>query len=352
MDSQDYPENPENNEDIKIAPETLALVLSKKYGVEIIGAEYRTTRLHGGTLGDVRLVTGTMVLSDGTSLPYSVVLKTQRKWERYGDPGSWRREYDLYSSDLGEAFSDTFRRAACYHAELDDSEARLWMEYVDGTSGLELTPDMYERAAGELGKFQGRLYANNHKILQNQTNLSELGYLKKSYLHYRSWSEVYDYIREGSCEIPSHLRNMIIYIDENIDEIFTRIEKLPVVFCHRDFWITNIFYMGGVITLIDWDTSGWGYMGEDIASLVADESDIENMEHNFRRCVEAYYKGFSEYADAPYISENCVYELILLKFGYRIIEWYKFSDSPEEKTMALKNLQKIYEIGKNNKIIY
>ena len=74
---------------------------------------------------------------------------------------------------------------------------------------------------------------------------------------------MYDYIREGSCEIPSHLRNMIIYIDENIDEIFTRIEKLPVVFCHRDFWITNIFYMGGVITLIDWDTSGWGYMGED-----------------------------------------------------------------------------------------
>jgi len=47
-----------------------------------------------------------------------------------------------------------------------------------------------------------------------------------------------------------------------------RIERLPVVLCHRDFWVANIFYKDQKILLLDWDTTGWGYMGEDIASWI------------------------------------------------------------------------------------
>jgi len=87
---------------IHIRSETLTHVLSKMLRTNIIRASYRTKQLQGGTLGDVRLVTGMAESSNGKKLPHKVVLKILKKWERPGDPASWRREYDLYTSDFGK----------------------------------------------------------------------------------------------------------------------------------------------------------------------------------------------------------------------------------------------------------
>ncbi|MCJ7842437.1 aminoglycoside phosphotransferase family protein [Lederbergia sp. NSJ-179] len=343
-----------NNHDERfVNPEVLELALSKMFNKTIIRADYRLKELQGGTIGDVRLVTGMAETSDGEHLPYKMVWKTQKKFERYGDPNSWRREYDFYRSNFGALLSESFRWPECYHAEMNEekNETQIWMEYIDGISGLDLTGDMYERAAAELGRFQGKLYAEQPVVLQSLTNLSKVDYMKNFYLHYRSWNRVYDYIRSDACEIPKHLCKMLIDIDKNADEIFNRIEKLPIVLCHRDFWVANIFYSDGKTILIDWDTTGWGYLGEDMASLIADEADIEHMVEYYRRCIPAYYKGFSEYADISHITDNCVYEMILLMFGYRLVEWYmnagsgnKLQETDDERTLYIHTLQKIHEL--------
>lgn len=334
-----------NNHDEKfVKPEKLALVLSKMFGKTIISADYQLKELQGGTIGVVRLVTGIVETSDGENLPYKMVWKTQKKFERYGDPDSWRREYDLYASDFKKVFSDSFRWPECYHAEINGDEIQLWMEYIDGVSGLNLTSEMYERIAEELGRFQGKLYNERPKVLQNLSNLSKVEYMKNNYLRYRSWNVLYDYIRSDDCEIPKHLCKMLIDLDNNADEIFSRIEKLPMVLCHRDFWVANIFYLDSKIVLIDWDTAGWGYMGEDIASLITDEAEVCHMIEYYQKCIPAYYKGFSEYADVYHVSEHCIYELILAMFGYRLVEWYKFASSPEDKSMHLNTMQKIHEM--------
>ncbi|WP_274310043.1 aminoglycoside phosphotransferase family protein [Solibacillus daqui] len=326
--------------------EKLIYALNQKFKTNIISTDYQTMPLQGGTVGDVYLVTGIAETVDGDKLHYRIVLKIQKQWERYGDPGSWRREYDLYSSDLGATFSQALRWPICYHAELNAemNEYYLWLEYIDGVTGLDLTSDMYEAAALELGRFQGKLYAEQPAVLQSLTNLSHPDLRKNSYLRYRSWPVVYDYIRSEDCELPLHLRQMLIDIDEQADEIFARIEKLPLVLCHRDFWVTNLIYADGKFALIDWDTSGWGYLGEDLASLIADESDIDNMVENYQRCIPAYYNGFSEYADVSQISDPCVYELILLVFGYRLVEGYLYTEADDEKTKLVDTLQKIYEM--------
>ena len=326
--------------------EKLTYVLSAVYSVKITHASCEAKQLHGGTLGDVQLITGIAETADGKKLPYKIVLKTQKKWERYGDPNSWRREYDFYKSDFGTLFSDSFRWPKCYHAEInkEENETQIWMEYIDGISGLNLTCDMYEQAAEELGRFQGKLYAEKPDALKNLSNLSVVKFAKNFYLHYQSWKEVYDYIRSDDCELPKHLCKMLIDIDENEREVWNRIEKLPIVLCHRDFWVTNIFYSDNKIVLIDWDTAGWGYLGEDLASLLADEADIENLIENYKRCVPAYYKGFSVYVDVSHITDNCVRELILILFGYRLVEWYKFAASSDEKGLHFNTLQKIYEM--------
>ena len=329
-----------------ILKKTLKYALSRRFKKEIVSADYQTTSLQGGTVGEVNLITGIAETADGKQLPYRIVLKKQIKWERYGDPDSWRREYDLYASDLGATFSDALHWPTCYHAEMnaEEDEFELWLEYIDGITGLDLTGDMYEQAALELGRYQGKLYAEQPAVLESLTNLSHADLRKNTYLHYRSWPVVYDYIRSEDCALPKHVRQMLIDIDEHADEILARIEQLPLVLCHRDFWVTNIFYTDGKITLIDWDTSGWGYLGEDIASLIADEADIDHMVEYYQRCVFAYYQGFSEYADAPPVADHCVYELILLLFGYRLVEWYLFSEEDDEKTKHLQTLQQIFEM--------
>lgn len=145
---------------IHINTKTLKHVLSKMLGKSISHADYHAQELHGGTLGEVRLVTGTAVTTDDDCLPYKVVWKKQKKWDRPGDQDSWRREYDLYASDLGKAFTGSFSRPECYHAEMNCDEIQIWMEYIDGISGRNLTIEMLETAALELGRFQGRIAAH------------------------------------------------------------------------------------------------------------------------------------------------------------------------------------------------
>ncbi|WP_411830342.1 phosphotransferase family protein [Paenibacillus alba] len=151
-------------------------------------------------------------------------------------------------------------------------------------------------------------------------------------------------MRSEDFELPLYLRQMLIDIDEQADEIFARIEKLPLVLCHRDFWVTNLIYADGNFALIDWDTSGWGYLGEDLASLIADEPDINHMVEHYQRCIPTYYKGFSEYAAVSRIADHCVYEIILLVFGYRLVEGYLHTETDDEKTKHVHTLQKINEM--------
>ncbi|MDX8367967.1 aminoglycoside phosphotransferase family protein [Cytobacillus sp. IB215665] len=326
--------------------ETLINALSRQFKKDIIYADCQTTQLQGGTVGNVYLITGIAETADGEKLPYRIVLKIQKKWERYRDPGSWRREYDLYASDLGATFSDAFRWPTCNHSEInaDENEFQLWLEYIDGVTGLDLAGEMYEQAALELGRYQGKLYLEQPAVLQSLNNLSHADLMKNTYLHYRSWPVVYNYIRSEDCELPQHLRQMLIDIDNHADEILARIERLPLVLCHRDFWVTNLIYAERKIVLIDWDTSGWGYLGEDLASLIADESDINHMVEYYQRCVPAYYKGFSQYVDVSHIADNCVYEMILLIFGYRLVESYLYAEDDDEKTNQVLTLQKVYEM--------
>jgi len=67
-------------------------IISKMLGKTIVIADSTSTQLHGGTVDNVVLYEGTAKTSDGECLPFKIVCKESGKWERYGDPDSWRRE--------------------------------------------------------------------------------------------------------------------------------------------------------------------------------------------------------------------------------------------------------------------
>jgi thiamine kinase-like enzyme len=355
-----------------INDKTLCAVLSKMLNAEVTGAEHTASGLHGGTLGDVRLIEGTAETAGG-KLPYKVVLKTQKKWERPADPRSWRREYDLYMSGLGAVLPEHFRWPECYHAELNGDQIQIWMEYACGVSGGELTLEMLEQAAFELGRFQGKLFSLP-ELITDLSNFGGTGYLRGDYEQWHTQMYGYEqlisgdcplpgsvkqalksgaieltggksfefsYLRSGECAIPRHLKQMIIDIDDNLDALFNGISKLPVVLCHRDFWIENIIWSDGSIRLIDWDTAGWGYLGEDLASLIADDIDFGNFEEYCRKLIPAYYKGISEHMDISNTGDRFIREMILLKFGYRFVQSYMYAEDAAEREEAVTALQKI-----------
>ena len=359
-----------------VQPKILTHVLSKLLGRAVIHVDYQTKQLQGGTLGDVRLVTGVAETTDGSNLPYKVVWKKQKKWERPGDLNSWRREYDLYQSNLGTAFITALRWPECHYAEIRDNDMEIWMEYIDGVSGCDLTIEMLEQATWELGRFQGRI-AKRQDEFKSISCLGDEGFLEREFNQWHTQSFTYDFLisepcrmpgflkkmlkdgdiqlvesksfeygclRSRGCDIPDHLKQMLIDIDNKKDEIFDMLKKLPIVLCHRDFWNENIFYSGGEIRVIDWDTAGWGFLGEDMASLIVDGMDVGRFEENYRRLVPVYLKGVSEYTKLPPIDENFILTMILIKFGYRMMQQYMFSKDPEEKNQGVNALQKIYEM--------
>lgn len=365
-------------EQAQIDSEMLKRVLSKMLDKNIIRASYQTKELQGGTLGDVRLVTGIAKTAGGEKLPYKVVWKKQKKWERPGDPNSWRREYDLYLSALGGTFTDALRWPKCYHAAMnaEENEIQIWMEHIDGISGGGLTIEMLEQAALEWGRFQGKRSRDSGNM-RNINCLGDPGFLEREFAQWHTQTFTVDFLvskpcrmpeflkqmlkggdirlvdgksfeygclRSKGCGIPDHLKKMLMDIDDRKDEIFDQLKNLPVVLCHRDFWNENIFYADGKIRLIDWDTAGWGYLGEDIASLIVDGMGVERLEENYRRLIPAYLNGLSEYMDVPAIDKACILTMILIKFGYRMMQEYMFSDDSNEKSWGVNALQKLYEM--------
>lgn len=357
--------------------DTLIHVLAKMLNANVVHADYSTEQLQGGTIGDVRLVTGTAKTAGGEDLPYKVVFKTHKKYDRFADPASWHREYDFYMSGFDKFFSESLRWPECYHAEINDNEFQIWMEYINGISGNDLTVEMLEEAAEELGRFQGRIYTQPEH-LRNISFLGDVDFMEKDYMGWHTQTFSYDFLisekcrmpehikrmyrdntaiidhdktveynclRFPECDLPGNLKQMLIDIDEHRNEIFDSVKKLPVVLCHRDFWVENIFMSNGKLILIDWDTSGWGYICEDIASLIFDrDTNIDYLDEYYRRLAPAYIKGLSEYMDIPPVENLFICEAILFKFGYRMLQKYMFTQEPDIKKEAATALQKIYEM--------
>lgn len=360
----------------------LELVLEKMFGKAVINVGYQSKELQGGTLGEVWLVTGIAKTFSGDRVDYKVVLKRQKKWERPGDPQSWHREYDLYQTNLQEAFTTTFRWPICYHSEMTGDEIEVWLEYIDAISGSQLTIEMLEKASYELGCFQGRI-AKQYGELRKVTCFSDEGFLEREFNQWHTQTFTYEflvsessllpirikemlrngdillikgktleysYLRSRACDIPNHLKQMLMDIDDRKDEIFKNLKNLPVVLCHRDFWIENIFYDDGMVRLIDWDTCGWGVIGEDIACLIVDGMDVARFYDNFKKLIPAYYKGLSKHMDVDATYEKLILTMTLIKFGYRMLQVYMFCDNQDEKSWGVNGLQKIYEMMRNDHI--
>lgn len=325
--------------------ETLLYVLTKMFGIDIIKADYQITKLGSGVCDNVRLIVGTAETSGGESPSFKVILKEQRKISPPLDADAWTREYYFYASEFHKILDEHVGMPECYYSEYSGEKYILWLEYIEGITGSRLTTNDMEYISEKLGAFHGKIYSQP-KLTENLTCLSHTRHMEKK-IWYWDKSAEYAYLRSEAFNVPEHLKQMLIEIDNTKEAVLEKMKCLPIVLYHGDFHDGNVFLRDGQVILYDWGHfAGLGYLGEDIANLISDNDDFELWGKYYRRFVPAYLRAFSEYADISEIKDFFIREMIILNYGYDIVQNYMNTQKQEEKEKQIIALQKIYDMGR------
>ncbi len=99
----------------EINKDELIAALENKFDISISDVEYTTQKLSKGTVGEVIKIEGNAISED--RIPFNLVLKMQKKWERHLDPLCWRHEYDIYLNKLDKSISRFIKLPECYLLE-------------------------------------------------------------------------------------------------------------------------------------------------------------------------------------------------------------------------------------------
>ncbi|MGH4121393.1 MAG: phosphotransferase [Clostridium sp.] len=248
--------------------------------IEIIN--WSSEILSGGTIGDVFLIKGTCIkntmseLNSETSscIEWSVILKILKERTRFGDPESWSREVKMYQSDIFNNLSSNIRVPKCLSiSKNENNEIWLWMEHVNGKTGNELSLEDYGLVSRHLGELQGR-YMQGDK-LPKQSWLSTEFLATSQVVMWGtpaiSWLLSNEFNPE-ECGLNSEILQKVIKLWSERDIFINVLNKLPKTLCHRDFNPGNIVVEKGIndiekVVLFDWDCTGIGVIGEDVADL-------------------------------------------------------------------------------------
>ena len=186
----------------------------------------------------------------------------------------WAREPLAYQHYLTDGYAAAGIRAPkCLGAEVDDREALLLLEWVDGRPGESWPVGFYGPVAEALGRAQAPFLIGEP--------IPPYAWLSRRFLRQYSsekpvaWElldddEVWQHpvIREV---FPPALRAGVRFVHANRERLYQISESLPRTLCHLDVWPKNLFReSAGEIVLIDWAFVGLGSVGEDVGNLVPD----------------------------------------------------------------------------------
>jgi hypothetical protein len=220
-----------------------------------------------------------------------------------GDPRRWNywaREALVYQHHLTDVYAEAGIHApACLESRVNEREALLLLEWVDGQPGESWPVDLYGPVAEALGRGQAPFL--------NGQPIPTFPWLSRGFLRQYSsekpveWELLDDnetwqhpVVRET---FPVELRDGVVFVHANSERLYRISESLPRTLCHLDFWPKNLFRRpGDEIGLIDWGFVGLGSVGEDVGNLVADASfdhfvAAEGLPHLEQVVFDGYLRG-------------------------------------------------------------
>jgi hypothetical protein len=186
----------------------------------------------------------------------------------------WAREPLAYEHHLTDVYADAgIHPPACLGCHVDEHEALLLLEWVDGVPGESWSVDGYEPTADALGRAQAA-------FLLGQP-LPDFPWLSAGFLRAYSSEKPVNWELLDDDEVwqspivrgvfPPALRDGVQFVHANRERLYEISESLPRTLCHLDFWPKNLVRRSdGQIVLIDWAFTGLGSIGEDVGNLIPD----------------------------------------------------------------------------------
>lgn len=329
----------------EILKSSVLVALCRKFQQNIENAAYTTEILQGGTVGDVVKLTG-HAETGSEALPFSIVVKTQRKWDRHGDPLCWRREYDIYRQDLPVKLLPAIRLPQCYFLEEDEETTRIYMEWVEGKTGnTQLHADELALAAGRLGALQADFHLHGKK---DYSCLRSFPAVRSSFdLWFGRMGPLLQKPIDG---FPEKLRQTLNAYAAKASELLRSFERLPVTVCQGDVHHDNLILcetpQNTDVYLIDWDSAGYGHMGEDavdvlMEAFVYSDRDTALLPLFRQKIMAAYCEGAAgKGVDIPF-DGKMFRDLAALSWGFRVADLYLYYQDEPSKKRCIQILQLI-----------
>jgi hypothetical protein len=212
----------------------------------------------------------------------------------------WAREALCYRDHLSDVFAGAgLAGPPCRAWRIEDDEALLLLDWVDGRPGDEWSVPDYGPAAEALGRAQAPFLAGRP--------LPGVDWLSRGFLRDYPAEKPVDWGLLDDDGIWRHpvvrrsfapgLREGAAFLHSHRERLTALVEALPRTLCHLDFWPKNLIRRpDGHHTLLDWSVVGIGAVGEDVGNLVPDASfdhfvaarDLPGLE---RVVLEAYLAG-------------------------------------------------------------
>jgi Ser/Thr protein kinase RdoA (MazF antagonist) len=186
----------------------------------------------------------------------------------------WAREPLAYQHHLTGVYAEAGIRApACLVSHVDEREALLLLEWVDGQPGESWPVGLYGPTAEALGRAQAGFLVDDP--------LPAFPWLSRGFLRQYSSEKVVErelldddaaWQHPIAREVfPATLRDGARFLHANRERLCRISESLPRTLCHLDFWPKNLVRRaGGEVVLIDWAFVGLGSIAEDVGNLVPD----------------------------------------------------------------------------------
>lgn len=319
----------------------LMAMLSRLLETPVTDVLYKTETLKGGTVGDVRRITG-RAYSNNIALPFDIVKKTQHKWERYGDPLCWRREYEIYKNGLTEKMPCGIKLPRLVHLNEEVNQTIIWMEYVNGDTGnIKLNAPELTLAAERLGRFQAEFHLKGNKDL---LYLRDFPAVRTSF---ELWfGRMAKPLSESIESFPEKIRQSLLTYAENADKILNALNALPVTLCQGDVHHDNLILKkekgDTTVYLIDWDSAGYGIMGEDavdvlMEAFVYSDRDVSLLPDFKKRIINGYINGAISGGVNLYLDDSTVRNIFALAWGFRIADLFLYykEEHPKKRCIGI-----------------
>jgi len=331
----------------EICKASVLCALRQKFQQEIKDAAYTSEVLQGGTVGDVVRLTG-HAKTESNTLPFSIAVKTQRKWERHGDLDCWRREYEIYRQGLPQQLLQTIMLPRCYLLEEDEGATRIYMELIEGKTGnTQLHADELALAARKLGALQADFHLHGRK---------DCAYLRSFPAVHSSfdlWFGRMKPILQNPIDgFPGKMRQILNRFGETASERLRSFDSLPVTLCQGDVHHDNLILCDSTqeaeVYLIDWDSAGYGYMGEDavdvlMEAFVYSDRDVSLFPIFRKKILNGYCEGAQNEGFPFALHDGIFRDLAALSWGFRVADLYLYYQDEPSKKRCIQILQAILE---------